>query len=1311
MATLLLTAVGASIGGSFGGTVLGLSGAVIGKAVGATLGSVIDQKLLGGGADPVEVGKATSFRVQGSTEGSPIPHVAGRMRIAGQVIWSTRYIETVRESGGSGKGMASGPSVREYSYAVSCAIGLCEGEILRIGRVWADGRPFALENVQYRLYRGDESQLPDPLIEAVEGEGMAPAYRGLAYIVLENLPLGEFGNRIPQFNVEVFRQPQVPAEIVPEVSWRPSLRLRGVALTPGTGEYSLATERVSYRVGKAEFRLANVNNSSGKSDLDASLAQLRAELPACDAVSLVVSWFGDDLRCGSCRIRPAVEQSEFEAVEMPWTVSGLTRSIAPVVSRTDGRPSFGGTPSDQAVVAAIRRLRAEGRRVMFYPFILMDLPAGNGLPDPWGQASEQPAFPWRGRITLSVSPGQPGSPDKTPAAADEVTAFFGHAQPADFLPGADSVAYAGPEDWGFRRFILHYAHLCALAGGVDAFCIGSELRGLTQIRDGATSYPAVAALRALAADVRAILGPGTRIGYAADWSEYFGHRPDDGSGDVLFHLDPLWADPEIDFIGIDNYMPLSDWRDGDSHADAGHGSIYDLDYLGSNIAGGEGFDWYYASPADRAAQIRTPITDGAHGEHWVFRYKDLVSWWSQPHHDRPGGVRAAQPTPWVPQSKPIWFTEIGCPAVDKGTNQPNVFWDPKSSESFLPYFSTGARDDYIQTRYLMAHMRHWHDPANNPVSALYGGSMVDVANIYAWAWDARPWPDFPARQDVWSDGPNYTLGHWLQGRVGAAGLAEVVAEHNLRAGVTRIDVSGLHGSVPGAAVEGPHTARQAIQPLMLAFGFDGTARGDRMVYRMRGAPVDFPVGADHLALENAQTPGNGLRFTRSAPGEVPEAVRIAYLAAENDYQRAAAVAIHPGAVNQRVEAGEVPVALDAAHAQGIAERWLAELRVARDTARFALPPSLLSIEVGDLVTLPDARGAGIYRIESIEEKGVRIIEARRVERDIYRPERAAGREHPLPAVDQPAGLEVQFLDLPLLRGDEVPHAPWVAIAARPWPGPHAVYSSDTEDGYVLNRVVRRSATMGETLDPILPARPWCWSRQPGVRLRMSGPLQSRARVSVLNGANALAVRAPGSAEWEVIQFENAELIASDEYLVWGLLRGQAGTEFLAGAPIPAGAEVVVLDRALVQIDLAPDDRGLERHYRVGPASLPYSDPIYRHRVESFRGVGLRPLAPVHLRARKAADGSLVVTWIRRSRTGGDSWDGFDVPMDEDADRYRLRILTGGTVRREVETGTAEYLYTPVEQLADGAPQTIEIDVAQLSAFFGAGPSARMTIDV
>ncbi len=205
----------------------------------------------------------------------------------------------------------------------------------------------------------------------------------------------------------------------------------------------------------------------------------------------------------------------------------------------------------------------------------------------------------------------------------------------------------------------------------------------------------MAGLKDLAADVRSIVGASSKISYAADWSEYFGHQPADGSGDVFFHLDPLWADDEIDFIGIDVYHPLADWRDEPGHADEASGrSPYNLAYLRANIRGGEGFDWFYASAADRQAQSRTPITDGAAGKPWVFRFKDIEGWWSNSHFNRPGGTEALLPTDWVPRAKPIWFTELGCPAVDKGANQPNVFFDPKSDQSALPYFSSGSRDDF-----------------------------------------------------------------------------------------------------------------------------------------------------------------------------------------------------------------------------------------------------------------------------------------------------------------------------------------------------------------------------------------------------------------------------------------------------------------------------------------------------------------------------------------------------------------------------------------------------------------------------------------
>ncbi len=135
----------------------------------------------------------------------------------------------------------------------------------------------------------------------------------------------------------------------------------------------------------------------------------------------------------------------------------------------------------------------------------------------------------------------------------------------------------------------------------------------------------------------------------------------------------------------------------------------------------------------------------------MFRFKDLKSWWENAHHDRPDGVESPSPTGWVPRSKPIRFTEAGCAAIDKGSNQPNLFLDPKSAESGVPHYSNGARDDWIQARFIQAIDGYWSEPGpHNPVSAIYDGPMVEASDIHLWAWDARPFPDFPARADIWA---------------------------------------------------------------------------------------------------------------------------------------------------------------------------------------------------------------------------------------------------------------------------------------------------------------------------------------------------------------------------------------------------------------------------------------------------------------------------------------------------------------------------------------------------------------------------------
>ncbi|ACA20254.1 gene transfer agent (GTA) like protein [Methylobacterium sp. 4-46] len=1301
MSTLVLSYAGKAAGTALAGPLGGLLGGV----AGAGLGGVLDRALFGSRPRPqINAGpRLSELYVTASSEGAAIARVFGRPRVAGQIIWATKlreeqHVETVKTRGGKGAPTQKTYNVT-YTYSVSLAVALCEGPITAIGEIYADGKPLRLADYQARIYLGDEAQGPDPKIEAVEGG--APAYRGLAYIVVEDMPLAAFGNRVPVITAEVIRRP-------PCADGRPALEdlVTAVTLIPAMGEFVYATAPVT---ANAFGALAGQNTVSGAVDLVRALDQLQAEAPACRHVSLVVAWQGTDLRLAACRIVPKAEAAR-KTTDLPWSAGGLARAQAQRVSRDpDGNPLIGGAPCDLSVVQAIRELKRRGFSVTLYPFVMMDVPAGNGLPDPYG-GPEQAAFPWRGRVTCDPAIGRPGSPDGTPAAADQVAAFFGRVAPADLAWSGGTVTCARAE-WSFRRFILTCARLAEAAGGVDGFLIGSEMVGLTALRSGPGLFPAVAQLRALAADARAILGPGTAIGYGADWTEYASHRPQDGSGDVYFHLDPLWADPNIDFVGIDNYMPLADWRDGFGHLDARRfASVDDPAYLAGNVAGGELFDWFYPTQADRDAQNRVPIRDTAHGEDWVFRLKELRAWWANPHHDRPGGVRRATATAWVPQSKPIRFTELGCPAVDKGANQPNVFVDPKSSESLLPYFSNGRQDVAMQRAFLEAVLRHWRAPEANPVSAVYGGRMVDAERIFVWTWDARPYPDFPRQVGVWSDAPNYALGHWLNGRLTLGSLLDVVADLCRGTGV-EVDVSALRGVVFGYVVAEVQAPRDSLAPLRTAFFFDGVESGGVLRFRpLARAPVARFTQADLVAAGQ----GPDFRRTRTEEAALPAALSLSFVDPARGYQSAAVEARRLSGRAASVSRVSLPLCLEEGAARGLAQALLYQAVVEREAVTATLPPSALALEVGDVVALDLAGSPVEVRLTRLGLEAGRPFSAVRADAGVYayRDGGGTGRA-PAPPAAVGVGL-FRILDLPLLSAQAVPHAPSFAAYTVPW-SPVSVLRALAGGAPEADALIQARSIIGELVADLFPGPTGRWDRvnEVFVQVPPGAELVSASDLDVLNGANTAALLGPSGA-WEVLQWAGATLLGAGRYRLAGLLRGQLGTEFAMGAPTPARAAFVVLSQALVQSGMPASARGLPQDFRWGPAARGPEDPSYAAARVTVTGAGLRPYAPVQARLRRRESGDLDLSWIRRTRRDGDSWDQVEVPLAEETEAYAVDILSEtGAVRRRLAAAGPSLTYPVAEQAADfgGPVRRLTVAICQVSAAYGRGIPLRITLDV
>lgn len=120
MATLVLQAAGNAILPGFGGV------------LGAAIGGVIDNTFL----FPPPSAKAPrldDLQFLRGVEGTPIPYVLGTARCPGFCFWKGRLIPH-EEGGGKGGG---GPSA--ISYSVDVAVGICEGPIESIVKIWANG--------------------------------------------------------------------------------------------------------------------------------------------------------------------------------------------------------------------------------------------------------------------------------------------------------------------------------------------------------------------------------------------------------------------------------------------------------------------------------------------------------------------------------------------------------------------------------------------------------------------------------------------------------------------------------------------------------------------------------------------------------------------------------------------------------------------------------------------------------------------------------------------------------------------------------------------------------------------------------------------------------------------------------------------------------------------------------------------------------------------------------------------------------------------------------------------------------------------
>ncbi len=356
MATLLLTAVGTLVGGPLGG------------AIGALAGRQIDGAIIGGTSR--EGPRLKELDISTSSYGSPIARHHGVSRSGGSIIWATDLVESSERSGGS-KGK---PSTTSFSYSTSFAVALSSRRIKDVGRIWADGNLLRgaggdlKTGGTFRLHTGQADQLPDPLIASAEGAS-APAFRGTAYAVFEDLQLGDFGNRIPALTFEIIADTgdvdlaEIVAPAQASLPLASSLEgLAGFASDGGSTARTLAVLGQLYPMSiEASGELLSVSRRG-----------LPADIPVLSSEA-VAAWDADDFGAGDgiAQRRAGSERPGITGVRH----YDPARDYQPGVQRTAGRASPGApeiiefpatiSASRAKMLAgeATRRRFAEGERI------------------------------------------------------------------------------------------------------------------------------------------------------------------------------------------------------------------------------------------------------------------------------------------------------------------------------------------------------------------------------------------------------------------------------------------------------------------------------------------------------------------------------------------------------------------------------------------------------------------------------------------------------------------------------------------------------------------------------------------------------------------------------------------------------------------------------------------------------------------------------------------------------------------------------------------------------------------------------------
>lgn len=548
------------------------------------------------------------------------------------------------------------------------------------------------------------------------------------------------------------------------------------------------------------------------------------------------------------------------------------------------------------------------------------------------------------------------------------------------------------------------------------------------------------------------------------------------------------------------------------------------------------------------------------------------------------------------------------------------------------------------------------------------------------------------------------------------GLDAIVSSECLQSGVLTagdIDVTGLSGkSVRGYMITRPGSIRSAIEPLQAVWPFDVQAHGYQIKFVLRGAASVATIPASDLnARPTGESSGVSLVTRREMDTQMPRRVVVKHFDIDREYNLGEQYAERLNTSATNVTSLELAIALSSAEAAGVAEVLLYLAWLERYSVSFVLPPSYGQLEVADVISLETPEGFVSLRLTSCNALSDQRIEceARYASSAVYTPT-ATGASSAVSGQTTIAlkGItQAVLLDVPMVHevqnGSGFPVA--MAGVSGGWPGGSLYQSADSGVTWSdLADAGAPGAAIGTATNAIGVVESRMLDGCSVLNVAMpNGELYSVSLLNLLNGANTLAYGVHG--RWEIIGAMTCTP-SGGAYALTNLLRGRYGTEWAMGLHA-VGDIVVLLDSADVQWLAMPSSAISQiRLYRAITFGNVIDTDVDRG--FTYTAVNLMPLAPIALTGnRNPATNDWTLTWMRRTRSGGEWRDGLDADLGETSERYAVDVYSSAaytSVKRTISTTSQSAGYSSAEQVADfGSNQaTLYLKIYQLSDAVGRG---------